>query len=95
MEISKSVIKNMDLYEQKIKRNNSTNLNKPPISGSKRNLPTINKRFNEAMKEMEQNNSQIQEESNRLYKKGRMEINSYNKHRIGHSSKLTIPMHIS
>ena len=92
-ENTKNIIKNLNLYEQNKKRNNSTTTKRHPISGAQReNINEFDKRFNDAMKEME--NGGAGKES-QFYKTGRMTITNFNEHQYGHSSKLTVPMKIS
>ena len=100
-ENTKNIIKNLNLYEQNKRRNNSTNIKKHPISGSQKDgKQNVNQKFNDAMKEMENNNSGgIQSKligaGNQFYKTGRMTMTNFREHQYGHSSKITIPMQIS
>ena len=99
-ENTKNIIKNLNLYEQSRKRNNSTiaknySLNGPQNNNGKSN---INQRFNDAMKEIENGNDiqgKIVGSGNQFYKTGRMTMTNFNEHQYGHSSKITIPMQIS
>ena len=99
-ENTKNIIKNLNLFEQnRSRRTNSTNIKKHPISGAKKDgKQNINQRFNDAMKEME-NEGGIQSKlvgaGNQFYKTGRMTMTNFNQHQYGHSSKLTVPMQIS
>ena len=98
-ENTKNIIKNLNLYEQNKRRTNSTNIKKHPISGfQKDGKQNINQKFNDAMKEME-NNGGIQSKligaGNQFYKTGRMTMTNFREHQYGHSSKITIPMQIN
>ena len=96
-ENTKNIIKNLNLFEQNKKRTSSTTSKRHPISGSQRdNNNIIDKRFNDAMKEMENGNQRKKLGSgNQLYKTGRMTMTNFKEHQYGHSSKLTVPMQIS
>ena len=98
-ENTKNIIKNLSLYEQNRRRTNSTNVKKHPVSGSQPDgKQNINKKFNDAMKEMENGNgiqSKLIGAGNQFYKTGRMTMTNFNEHQYGHSSKLTVPMQIS
>ena len=99
-ENTKNIIKNLNLYEQSKKRNNSTIAKKYSFNGPQNNngKSNINQRFNDAMKEIE-NGKDIQGKivgsGNQFYKTGRMTMTNFNEHQYGHSSKITIPMQIS
>ena len=99
LENTKNIIKNLNLYEQSRGRANSNK--RHPISGTKKELSgkVINKKFNEAMKEIgnnpsgtmiNQGNTGIQ-----FYNIGRMTMSNFGEHQFGHSSKITVPMQIS
>ena len=97
-ENTKNIIKNLNLFEQNRRRTNSTNIKNHPISGAKKDgKQNINQRFDDPMKEME--NEGIQSKligaGNQFYKTGRMTMTNFNQHQYGHSSKLTVPMQIS
>jgi len=96
-ENTKNIIKNLNLFEQNKKRTSSTTSKRHPISGSQRDSNNIiDKRFNDAMKEMENGNQRKKLGSgNQLYKTGRMTMTNFKEHQYGHSSKLTVPMQIS
>ena len=100
-ENSKNIIKNLNLYEQNRRRTNSTTVKKHPISGAQKDgKQIINKKFNDAMKEMENGSgggiqSKLIGAGNQFYKTGRMTMTNFNEHQYGHSSKLTVPMQIS
>ena len=100
-ENSKNIIKNLNLYEQNRRRTNSTTIKKHPISGAQKDgKQIINKKFNDAMKEMENGSrggiqSKLIGAGNQFYKTGRMTMTNFNEHQYGHSSKLTVPMQIS
>ena len=99
-ENTKNIIKNLNLYEQSRRRNNSTIAKKYPLNGQQNNngKSNINQRFNDAMKEIENGNDiqgKIVGSNNQFYKTGRMTMTNFNEHQYGHSSKITIPMQIS
>ena len=99
-ENTKNIIKNLNLYEQSRKRNNSTIAKKYPLNGQQNSnsKSNINQRFNDAMKEIENGNDiqgKIVGSGNQFYKTGRMTMTNFNEHQYGHSSKITIPMQIS
>ena len=100
LENTKNIIKNLNLYEQNRGRANSNK--KHPISGSKKELSgkVINQRFNEAMKEMGNNNNpqgtiNQGNTGTNFYNIGRMTMSNFGEHQFGHSSKITVPMQIS
>ena len=98
-ENTKNIIKNLNLYEQSRGRANSNK--KQPISGTKKELSgkVINKKFNEAMKEIGSNPSGTMinqgNSGNQFYNIGRMTMSNFGEHQFGHSSKITVPMQIS
>ena len=99
LENTKNIIKNLNLYEQSRGRANSNK--KQPISGTKKELSgkVINKKFNEAMKEIGNNPSGTMinqgNTGNQFYNIGRMTMSNFGEHQFGHSSKITVPMQIS
>ena len=98
LENTKNIIKNLNLYEQSRGRANSNK--KQPISGTKKELSgkVINKKFNEAMKEIGNNPSGTLNQGNtgnQFYNIGRMTMSNFGEHQFGHSSKITVPMQIS
>jgi len=99
LENTKNIIKNLNLYEQSRGRANSNK--KQPISGTKKELSgkIINKKFNEAMKEIGNNPSGTMinqgNTGNQFYNIGRMTMSNFGEHQFGHSSKITVPMQIS
>ena len=101
LENTKNIIKNLNLYEQNNRvRAGSFNRNHP-ISGSKKGVSDkiINQRFNEAIKEIG-NNQQIEgtdknNTGSQFYNIGRMTMSNFREHQFGHSSKITVPMQIS
>ena len=99
LENTKNIIKNLNLYEQSRGRANSNK--KQPISGTKKELSgkVINKKFNEAMKEIGSNPSGTMinqgNTGNQFYNIGRMTMSNFGEHQFGHSSKITVPMQIS
>ena len=99
LENTKNIIKNLNLYEQSRGRANSNK--KQPISGTKKELSgkVINKKFNEAMKEIGSNPSGTMinqgNSGNQFYNIGRMTMSNFGEHQFGHSSKITVPMQIS
>ena len=98
LENTKNIIKNLNLYEQNRGRANSNK--RHPISGTKKELSgkVINKKFNEAMKEIGNNPSgTLNQENtgNQFYNIGRMTMSNFGEHQFGHSSKITVPMQIS
>ena len=101
LENTKNIIKNLNLYEQNNRvRANSFKRNHP-ISGSKKEVSNkiINQRFNEAIKEM--GNNQQNEGTDKFttgsqfFNIGRMTMSNFREHQFGHSSKITVPMQIS
>ena len=101
LENTKNIIKNLNLYEQNNRiRANSFKRNHP-ISGSKKEVSNkiINQRFNEAIKEI--GNNQQNEGTDKFttgsqfYNIGRMTMSNFREHQFGHSSKITVPMQIS
>lgn len=99
LENTKNIIKNLNLYEQSRGRANSNK--RHPISGTKKELSgkVINKKFNEAMKEIGSNPSGTMinqgNTGNQFYNIGRMTMSNFGEHQFGHSSKITVPMQIS
>ena len=99
LENTKNIIKNLNLYEQSRGRANSNK--RHPISGTKKELSgkVINKKFNEAMKEIGSNPSGTMinqgNSGNQFYNIGRMTMSNFGEHQFGHSSKITVPMQIS
>ena len=99
LENTKNIIKNLNLYEQSRGRANSNK--RHPISGTKKELSgkVINKKFNEAMKEIGNNPSGTMinqgNTGNQFYNIGRMTMSNFGEHQFGHSSKITVPMQIS
>ena len=99
LENTKNIIKNLNLYEQNRGRANSNK--RHPISGTKKELSgkVINKKFNEAMKEIGSNPSGTMinqgNSGNQFYNIGRMTMSNFGEHQFGHSSKITVPMQIS
>ena len=99
LENTKNIIKNLNLYEQSRGRANSNK--RHPISGTKKELSgkVINKKFNEAMKEIGSNSSGTMinqgNSGNQFYNIGRMTMSNFGEHQFGHSSKITVPMQIS
>jgi len=98
LENTKNIIKNLNLYEQNRGRANSNK--RHPISGTKKELSgkVINKKFNEAMKEIGNNPSGTLNQGNtgnQFYNIGRMTMSNFGEHQFGHSSKITVPMQIS
>ena len=98
LENTKNIIKNLNLYEQSRGRANSNK--RHPISGTKKELSgkVINKKFNEAMKEIGNNPSGTLNQGNtgnQFYNIGRMTMSNFGEHQFGHSSKITVPMQIS
>ena len=101
LENTKNIIKNLNLYEQNNRvRANSFKRNHP-ISGSKKEVSNkiINQRFNEAIKEI--GNNQQNEGTDKFttgsqfFNIGRMTMSNFREHQFGHSSKITVPMQIS
>ena len=101
LENTKNIIKNLNLYEQNNRiRANSFKRNHP-ISGSKKEVSNkiINQRFNEAIKEI--GNNQQNEGTDKFttgsqfYNIGRMTMSNFREHQFGHSSKITVHMQIS
>ena len=101
LENTKNIIKNLNLYEQNNRvRANSFKRNHP-ISGSKKEVSDkiINQRFNEAIKEI--GNNQQNEGTDKFttgsqfFNIGRMTMSNFREHQFGHSSKITVPMQIS
>ena len=101
LENTKNIIKNLNLYEQNNRvRANSFKRNNP-ISGSKKEVSNkiINPRFNEAIKEI--GNNQQNEGTDKFttgsqfFNIGRMTMSNFREHQFGHSSKITVPMQIS
>ena len=101
LENTKNIIKNLNLYEQNNRvRANSFKRNHP-ISGSKKDVSNkiINQRFNEAIKEI--GNNQQNEGTDKFttgsqfFNIGRMTMSNFREHQFGHSSKITVPMQIS
>ena len=101
LENTKNIIKNLNLYEQNNRvRANSFKRNLP-ISGSKKEVSNkiINQRFNEAIKEI--GNNQQNEGTDKFttgsqfFNIGRMTMSNFREHQFGHSSKITVPMQIS
>ena len=101
LENTKNIIKNLNLYEQNNRvRANSFKRNYP-ISGSKKEVSNkiINQRFNEAIKEI--GNNQQNEGTDKFttgsqfFNIGRMTMSNFREHQFGHSSKITVPMQIS
>ena len=101
LENTKNIIKNLNLYEQNNRvRANSFKRNNP-ISGSKKEVSNkiINQRFNEAIKEI--GNNQQNEGTDKFttgsqfFNIGRMTMSNFREHQFGHSSKITVPMQIS
>ena len=103
LENTKNIIKNLNLYEQNYRGRTNSN-RRHPISGSKKDISTriINQRFNEAIKEIG-NNQQNElgqgqgqiNSGNQFYNIGRMTMSNFKEHQFGHSSKITVPMQIS
>ena len=99
LENTKNIIKNLNLYEQSRGRANSNR--RHPISGTKKELSgkVINKKFNEAMKEIGSNPSGTMinqgNSGNQFYNIGRMTMSNFGEHQFGHSSKITVPMQVS
>ena len=99
-EIQKS---NLNLYEQNNRARANSYKRNHPISGSKKEISgqVINKRFNEAIKEIgnnEQNGTngtKMGSTGNQFYNIGRMTMSNFKEHQFGHSSKITVPMQIS
>ena len=100
-ENTKNIIKNLNLYEQNRKRTNSTMAKKYPLNSpqqSNNGKSSINQRFNDAMKEIENGNDpqgKLVGSNNQFYKTGRMTMTNFHEHQYGHSSKITVPMQIS
>ena len=101
LENTKNIIKNLNLYEQNNRvRANSFKRNHP-ISGSKKEVSNkiINQRFNEAIKEI--GNNQQNEGTDKFttgsqfFNIGRMTMSNFREHQFGHSSKISVPMQIS
>ena len=103
LENTKNIIKNLNLYEQNYRGRTNSN-RRHPISGSKKEISgrIINQRFNEAIKEIG-NNQQNElgqgqgqiNTGNQFYNIGRMTMSNFREHQFGHSSKITVPMQIS
>ena len=99
LENTKNILKNLNIYEQSRGRANSNK--RHPISGTKKELSgkVINKKFNEAMKEIGSNPSGTMinqgNSGNQFYNIGRMTMSNFGEHQFGHSSKITVPMQIS
>ena len=100
LENTKNIIKNLNLYEQNNRARANSN-KRHPISGTKKELSgkVINKKFNEAMKEIGSNPSGTMinqgNSGNQFYNIGRMTMSNFGEHQFGHSSKITVPMQIS
>ena len=103
LENTKNIIKNLNLYEQNNRARANSYKRNHPISGSKKEISgqVINKRFNEAIKEIgnnEQNGTngtKMGSTGNQFYNIGRMTMSNFKEHQFGHSSKITVPMQIS
>ena len=89
-ENSKSIIKNLNLFEQSRRRTNSTLSQKHPAPLQNNGNTNYNQRLSR---------NGIQNKSigvgNQFFKTGRMTMTGFNDHQYGHSSKLTVPMQIS
>ena len=103
LENTKNIIKNLNLYEQNNRARANSYKRNHPISGSKKEISgqVINKRFNEAIKEIgnnEQNGTngtKMGSTGNQFYNIGRMTMSNFKEHQFGHSSKITVPMQIN